>query len=79
MSEDRSTKRKPKQPGAGGKVANDVNKAGIKGSSQINQGRRTPMSRSDRLALRGADNQSHSRRSKARPPSDLKSPRPPAG
>ncbi len=77
MSERANTKRKPNQPGAGGKVANDVNKAGLKRPTQKNQGRRTPMSRSDRLALRGADNQSHSRRSRPALPSEPKSGRPP--
>ncbi len=70
MGQDRSTQRKPNRPGSGGKLANDLNKLGAQSPTQINQGRRTPISRADRLALRGADNQSHSRQSRPLPPQE---------
>jgi hypothetical protein len=62
MSRDRSTSRKPLTPGAGGKLANDVNQAGQQPPTQKNQGRRTPISRGDRQDQMGADNQSHARK-----------------
>jgi hypothetical protein len=62
MSQGRTSPRKALKPGAGGKVANDVNKSRADNATQLHQGRRTPISRSDRLALRGADNQSQSRK-----------------
>ncbi len=40
------------QPGTG-KVANDHNKQGAQAATQLNQGRRTPESRSDRENLSG--------------------------
>ena len=70
MGQNSSTRRKPNKPGSGGKLANDLNKRGAQSPTQINQGKRTPMSRSDRLALRGADNQSHGRRARPQPPLD---------
>lgn len=45
-----------------GKVENDVNKQGHQDTTQINQGRRTPLSRSDRETHIGGRNQSQSRR-----------------
>jgi hypothetical protein len=45
-----------------GKVENDTNKMGEKESTQLNQGQRTPDSRSDREAHVGGSNQSQSRR-----------------
>jgi hypothetical protein len=45
-----------------GKVENDTNKMGEKESTQLNQGKRTPDSRSDREAHVGGSNQSQSRR-----------------
>jgi hypothetical protein len=45
-----------------GKVENDTNKMGEKESTQLNQGMRTPDSRSDREAHVGGSNQSQSRR-----------------
>jgi hypothetical protein len=45
-----------------GKVENDTNKMGVQESTQLNQGRRTPDSRSDREAHVGGSNQSQSRR-----------------
>jgi hypothetical protein len=70
MGQDRSTQRKPNKQGSGGKLANDLNKLGAQSPTQKNQGRRTPLSRSDRLVLRGADNQSHSRRVRPQPPQE---------
>ena len=45
-----------------GKVENDTNKVGHQDSTQINQGKRTPESRSDRESHVGGSNQSQSRR-----------------
>ena len=47
-----------------GKVENDTNKMGDKAATQLNQGQRTPESRSDREAHVGGSNQSQSRRGK---------------
>lgn len=62
MSGDRSIQRKPLIPGSGGKLANDTNKVGAQRPTQKNQGKRTPMSRDDRQAHLGADNQERKRR-----------------
>ncbi|MEO7401005.1 MAG: hypothetical protein ABIV07_09615 [Polaromonas sp.] len=45
-----------------GKIENDSNKLGEKDATQLNQGQRTPDSRSDREAHIGGGNQSQSRR-----------------
>ena len=45
-----------------GKIENDTNKMGEKVATQLNQGQRTPDSRSDREAHIGGGNQSQSRR-----------------
>lgn len=45
-----------------GKVENDANKMGDQEPTQLNQGQRTPDSRSDREAHVGGSNQSQSRR-----------------
>ena len=45
-----------------GKVENDTNKLGEQVPTQINQGKRTPESRSDRESHVGGGNQSQSRR-----------------
>jgi len=45
-----------------GKVENDHNKSGEQDSTQLNQGHRTPESRSDRESHVGGGNQSQSRR-----------------
>ncbi len=45
-----------------GKVENDTNKLGEQDATQLNQGKRTPDSRSDREAHVGGNNQSQSRR-----------------
>jgi len=45
-----------------GKVANDTNKMGEQDATQLNQGHRTPESRSDRESHVGGHNQSQSRR-----------------
>lgn len=45
-----------------GKVENDNNKLGEQAPTQLNQGQRTPDSRSDREAHVGGSNQSQSRR-----------------
>lgn len=59
-----SSKQNPrdKQPGQTGKVENDTNKMGEKDATQLNQGKRTPDSRSDRESHIGGDNQSQARR-----------------
>ncbi|WP_439112251.1 hypothetical protein [Hydrogenophaga sp.] len=49
------------------KVENDTNKVGEQDPTQLNQGQRTPTSRSDRESHVGGSNQSQSRRS---PPGD---------
>ena len=51
-----------KQAPRTGKVENDTNKMGEKEPTQLNQGQRTPDSRSDREAHVGGSNQSQSRR-----------------
>lgn len=45
-----------------GKVENDTNKVGEQDATQLNQGQRTPASRSDRESHVGGSNQSQSRR-----------------
>ena len=45
-----------------GKVENDTNKLGEQEPTQLNQGKRTPESRSDRESHVGGGNQSQSRR-----------------
>jgi hypothetical protein len=59
-----SSKQNPrdKQPGHTGKVDNDSNKMGEKDATQLNQGKRTPDSRTDREAHIGGSNQSQARR-----------------
>jgi hypothetical protein len=44
------------------KVENDTNKVGEQDPTQLNQGQRTPASRSDRESHVGGSNQSQSRR-----------------
>jgi hypothetical protein len=51
-----------KQEPQTGKVDNDSNKMGEQDATQLNQGKRTPDSRSDREAHVGGSNQSQSRR-----------------
>lgn len=51
-----------KQTPLSGKVENDTNKLGEKAATQLNQGQRTPDSRSDRESHVGGSNQSQSRR-----------------
>lgn len=48
-----------------GKVANDTNQTGDQKATQLNQGRRTPHSRSDREDQIGGSNQTQSRRTRA--------------
>lgn len=50
------------KPAHGGKVANDHNKVGDQAATQLNQGQRTPQSRSDRSSNLGGSNQSTRRR-----------------
>ncbi len=57
----RTDAHKPALPGAGGKLANDVNKEGHQAPTQKHEGKRTPLSRSDREAHLGADNQARGR------------------
>jgi len=45
-----------------GKIENDTNKLGEQEPTQLNQGKRTPSSRTDREAHIGGGNQSQSRR-----------------
>ncbi|MCY7370108.1 MAG: hypothetical protein LH479_04370 [Polaromonas sp.] len=45
-----------------GKVANDRNKVGEQDPTQLNQGKRTPDSRTDREAHIGSGNQTQSRK-----------------
>ncbi|MFV9474050.1 hypothetical protein ACM5Q9_06485 [Advenella sp. RU8] len=54
-----------KQEPQTGKVSNDTNQQGKKNPTQLNQGQRTPDSRSDREAHIGGSNQSQSRRGPA--------------
>lgn len=51
-----------KQPPHTGKVRNDTNKMGEQDATPLNQGQRTPESRSDRESHVGGSNQSQSRR-----------------
>lgn len=51
-----------KQAPQSGKVENDTNKMGEQAPTQLNQGKRTPESRSDRESHVGGGNQSQSRR-----------------
>lgn len=51
-----------KQTPLSGKVENDANKQGEQEPTQLNQGQRTPDSRSDREGHVGGSNQSQSRR-----------------
>ena len=51
-----------KQAPQSGKVENDTNKLGKQEPTQLNQGERTPDSRSDRESHVGGSNQSQSRR-----------------
>lgn len=51
-----------KQAPQTGKVENDTNKVGEQDPTQLNQGKRTPESRSDRESHVGGNNQSQSRR-----------------
>lgn len=51
-----------KQTPLSGKVENDTNKQGEQEPTQLNQGQRTPDSRSDRESHVGGSNQSQSRR-----------------
>ena len=51
--------------GHGGKVENDTNKTGDQEPTQKNEGRRTPESRSDRVAHIGSGNHSQSRQGKS--------------
>ena len=51
-----------------GKVENDANKMGEQDATQLNQGKRTPASRSDRESHIGGGNQSQSRRGSAGSP-----------
>ena len=53
-----------KQEAHTGKVENDTNKLGDKDPTQLNQGQRTPESRSDRESNIGGSNQSQSRQGK---------------
>jgi hypothetical protein len=61
-----SSKQNPrdKQTGHTGKVENDTNKMGSQDPTQLNQGKRTPDSRSDREAHVGGGNQTQARRGK---------------
>lgn len=56
------TNPRDKQTPQSGKVENDTNKLGEKATTQLNQGQRTPDSRSDRESHVGGSNQSQSRR-----------------
>jgi hypothetical protein len=51
-----------KQTPQSGKVENDTNKRGGQATTPLNQGKRTPESRSDREAHVGGGNQAQSRR-----------------
>ena len=57
-----TSKPQDKQTPQTGKVENDTNKVGEQDATQLNQGKRTPESRSDREAHVGGGNQSQSRR-----------------
>jgi hypothetical protein len=56
------SKANDKQEPHTGKVSNDTNQQGNKRPTQLNQGQRTPDSRSDREAHIGGNNQTQSRR-----------------
>ena len=56
------TNPRDKQTPLSGKVENDSNKQGEQAPTQLNQGQRTPDSRSDRESHVGGSNQSQSRR-----------------
>lgn len=58
-----------KQPPHTPKVGNDTNKVGEQDPTQLNQGNRTPSSRSDRESHVGGNNQSQARRT---PPGSAK-------
>lgn len=58
----RTDARKPALPGSGGKLANDANKEGHQAPTQKHEGKRTPLSRSDRESHIGADNQARGRK-----------------
>jgi hypothetical protein len=58
----RTTPPKPHAPGLGGKLENDVNKAGAQQPTQKNEPRRTAVSRSDRESLIGSQNQTRTRK-----------------
>ena len=49
-------------PGSGRKLANDTNKEGQQAPTQKHEGKRTPLSRSDRESHIGADNQTRGRK-----------------
>lgn len=53
------------QTSHGGKVENDHNQPGERAPTQLNQGKRTPESRSDRESHVGGSNQSQSRKGPA--------------
>jgi hypothetical protein len=58
----RTDAHKPALPGRGGKLVNDANKEGHQAPTQKHEGKRTPLSRSDRESHIGADNQARSRK-----------------
>ena len=58
----RTDTRKPAQPGKGSKTSNDANKVGQQAPTQKHEGKRTPLSRSDRESHIGADNQTRGRK-----------------
>ena len=58
----RTDAHKPALPGSGGKLANDTNKEGHQAPTQKHEGKRTPLSRSDRESHIGADNQTRGRK-----------------
>jgi hypothetical protein len=58
----RTDAHKPALPGSGGKQANDTNKVGHQAPTQKHEGKRTPLSRSDRESHIGADNQARGRK-----------------
>ena len=53
---------KPAPPEGSGKLANDANKEGHQAPTQKHEGKRTPLSRSDRESHIGADNQARGRK-----------------
>jgi hypothetical protein len=68
-SSQRITPPKPHAQGMGGKLDNDVNKAGAQQPTQKNEPRRTAVSRSDRESLVSSQNQTRTRKgSSSRPP-----------